>query len=103
MNQIKLNKFRLNKRQKIHNLFNLMKKIRVKKYIKNQFKQIHTCKDVGRKIEEEKVIQQVFIMNYLIYIYTLYIEEVDMNKKSQNIIGEKDKTNIYISKNFSTI
>ena len=29
-------------------------------------------------------------------IYTLYIEEVDMNKKSQNIIGEKDKTNIYI-------
>ena len=35
MNQIKLNKFRLNKRQKnTQNQFNLMKEIRVNKYIK---------------------------------------------------------------------
>ena len=31
-------------------------------------------------------------MNYLIYIYTLYIEEVDMNKKSNTslICGSMD-------------
>ena len=66
MNQIKLNKFRLNKRQK--NLFNLMKEIRVNKYIKNQCKQIHAYKVIGRRREEKKIIKWVFIMNYLIYI-----------------------------------
>ena len=63
-----------------------MKEIRVNKYIKNQCKQIHACKVIGRRREEKKIIKWVFIMNYLIYIYiythTLYIKEVDMNKKS---------------------
>ena len=55
MNQIKLNKFRLNKRQKRQkNLFNLMKEIRVNKYIKNQCKQIHAYKVIGRRREEKK-------------------------------------------------
>ena len=60
------------------------KKIKLNKYIKkNQSKQIHMCKVVGRRkgIIEEKNCR-VGIYYELSYIYTLHIEEVDMNKKS---------------------
>ena len=86
MNQIKLNKFRLNKRQKKYTKpiqfdeRNQSKQI----YIKNQCKQIHTCKVVGRRREEQKKKKNHIVGIYyeLFEIYTLYIEEVDMNKKS---------------------
>ena len=63
-----------------------MKEIRVNKYIKNQCKQIHACNVIGRRREEKKN-HKVGIYYALFDIYTLYIEEVDMNKKSQNIIS----------------
>ena len=57
-----------------------MKEIRVNKYIKNQCKQIHTCKVVSRRREEKK--NHILSIYYELFdIYTLYIEEVDMNKK----------------------
>ena len=58
-----------------------MKEIRVNKYIKNQCKQIHACKVIGRRREEKKN-HKVGIYYELFDIYTLYIKEVDMNKKS---------------------
>ena len=44
-------------------------------------KKIHTCKVAGRGREEQRkeTVWWEFIMNYL--IYTLHIEEMDMNKK----------------------
>ena len=50
---------------------------------KNQSEQVRTFNVEGRKREEQRkrTILQVFIMNYL-RLYTLHIEEVDMNKKS---------------------
>ena len=60
-----------------------MKEIRVNKYIKNQYEQIHTCKVVGRRREEQKKKNLIVGIYYELFdIYTLYIEEVDMNKKS---------------------
>ena len=66
-----------------------MKKFRVNKYIKNQCKQIHTCKAVCRRREKQKKKKNHIIGIYydLFDIYTLYIEKVDMNKKSQYIIS----------------
>ena len=58
-----------------------MKEIRVNKYIKKLCKQIHTCKVVSRRREEKKN-HIVGIYYELFDIYTLQIEEVDMNKKS---------------------
>ena len=60
-----------------------MKKFRVNKYIKNQCKQILL---VRLYVEEEKNSRKknhiIGIYYDLFDIYTLYIEEVDMNKKS---------------------
>ena len=47
---------------------------------KKQNKQIHICKVVGRRIEKKN--RMVSIHYELFDIYTLHIEEVDMNKKS---------------------
>ena len=58
-----------------------MKEIRVNKYIKNQCKQIHAYKVIGRRRQEKKH-HKVGIYYELFDIYTIYIEEVDMNKKS---------------------
>ena len=41
---------------------------------------MHTCKFVGRRIEKKNCM--VSIHYELFDIYTLHIEEVDMNKKS---------------------
>ena len=47
----------------------------------NSVKKIHTCKVAGRGREEQRkeTVWWEFIMNYL--IYTLHIEEMDMNKR----------------------
>ena len=47
---------------------------------KKKNKQIHICKVVGRRIEKKNYM--VSIHYELFDIYTLHIEEVDMNKKS---------------------